>query len=496
MLARIATEGVGTTSCVFALLADRGDPRILAGYGHTDRLPLAGGVIPREDAPAEAEVLRTGHRLVIAHLGSTSLLPRGAAEAYREQGEAALLALPLINGDRCAGVMQLADSRTPRAFAGAHVAFAAFMARQAARFLSGDESWGEAPSNPGPAAGPLAPPSTAYAPPLLTDPGEDADLETARRSDSDVVAGVVAPSPAADTRRHARGTDTLGELQRQNRDLTRVIAAGLESATRLNADEVLRALVGQLAELTHVPVVDVSTVENDTLRALVSNESGQFDLEWEDVVIPLVRYPCSRRAVEGGESVGVTSLDDPLLDEPARYSLEKWGYQALLSMPLISTGRTIGLVELSDYVPRDFARNLALGRGLCGVAARALENSALRDQAERRSRILNELVEQGALGSRPSDIEGLQRHVAQRLRVAADAASCDIFRMTADGLRCVASLDRSGYDERPVGDFFDLHSYPTVVAAMNSHQTSSSRVPTTPSSVRASSASHWSLTSA
>ena len=105
MLARIATEGVGTTSCVFALLADRGDPRILAGYGHTDRLPLAGGDIPLEDAPAVAEVLRTGHRLVIADLGSTSLLPRGAAEAYREQGEAALLALPLIIGDRCAGVI-------------------------------------------------------------------------------------------------------------------------------------------------------------------------------------------------------------------------------------------------------------------------------------------------------------------------------------------------------------------------------------------------------
>ena len=61
--------------------------------------------------------------------------------------------------------------------------------------------------------------------------------------------------------------------------------------------------------------------------------------------------------------------------------------------------------------------------------------------------------------------------MAQRVRVAVGAASCDIFCMTADGLPCVASFDRSGYDERPVGDLLDLHSCPTVVAAMNSHQT-------------------------
>jgi len=122
-------------------------------------------------------------------------------------------------------------------------------------------------------------------------------------------------------------------------------------------------------------------------------------------------------------------------------------------------------------VPRAFGPDLELVRGLCGVAAHALENAALLEQAERRSRILNELMELGDLGSRPSDVEGLQRHVAERLQVAVDAANCDIFRVTGDGLRCVASFDRSGYDERSVGELLDLRSYPTVVAAMNSHQT-------------------------
>lgn len=602
VLAQVAAEGVGATSCVFALLVGEGRLRIVAGYGRAGGLSPADGVVLLEDAPAPAEVLRNGRRLVIADLTSTSLLARGAVEAYREQGEAALLALPLIVGGRHAGVMQLSDSRAPRAFTGANVAFAEFMARQAARLMAGDGQWPEedAPQDPRLAVDPPAAPSTARArneparapttvlhslaerlrrelgavacdvlrydrderaltlvaatesegetPPLegllypVDDAGGVADAlagDTVTLHDlaarnlagtpllrfeqngaqsaffvpvrlGDDVTGVLEvfsadPRRALDARELALveaatalaalalenaagettrrvgelddliaqllgGTNAIAGLQRRNRDLAQVIEAGNESAARQSADEVLRAVVERLAELTHAPVVDVYTVENDTLRALVSYDGGRFDLEWEDVVIPLVRYPCSRRAVEGGEMVTVASLDDPLLDEEARYSLEKWGYQALLSMPLVSAGRVIGLVELSDYVPRDFGPDLELVRGLCAVAANALENAALLEQAERRSRILNELVELGDLGSRPSAIEGLQRHVAERLQVAVDAANCDIFRVTADGLRCVASCDRSGYDERPVGDLLDLQSYPTVVTAMNGHQ--------------------------
>ena len=78
---------------------------------------------------------------MIADLTSTSLLGRDAAEAYRERGQEAVLVLPLLIGGRHAGVMQLSDARAPRPFTGADVAFAEFMARQAARVLAGDENW-------------------------------------------------------------------------------------------------------------------------------------------------------------------------------------------------------------------------------------------------------------------------------------------------------------------------------------------------------------------
>ena len=276
---------------------------------------------------------------------------------------------------------------------------------------------------------------------------------------------------AADLLAVALGSgDVIARLQRRNRDLGLVVEAGLEDTARLSTDEVLHAVVERLSDLTHTPVADIYAVEGDTLRGLVSYDSGRFDVEWDGVVLPLRRYPCSRRAVETGEIVIAATLDDPLLVGEGRYSLEKWGYQAQLSMPLVSRGHVLGVVELSDYQPRDFAEDLDLIRGLGQVAAHALENASLFEQVDRRNRILNELVELGSLASRTRDLDELVRSVAERILGAVDAANCDIYRVVDGVLRCVASFDRSGHDESVLGSAFDLERYPTTVEAMYNHQ--------------------------
>ena len=192
-------------------------------------------------------------------------------------------------------------------------------------------------------------------------------------------------------------------------------------------------------------------------------------MDWEGVVLPLHRCPCSRRAVETGEIAVAGTLDDPILSGDGRYSLEKWGYQSQLSLPLVSGGHVLGVVELSDYEPRDFAADLDLIRGLGQVAAHALENASLFEQVERRNRMLNELVELGTLVRQTRDATALTRTFAERLLAAVDAADCDIYRMRDGVLLCVASFDRSGHDDSVIGSEFDLDRYPTTVAAMRGH---------------------------
>ncbi len=262
----------------------------------------------------------------------------------------------------------------------------------------------------------------------------------------------------------------VSRLRRRNADLELVIEAGLEDITLLTTQDVLYAVSERLANISSAPVVDIYSLEGDTLRALVSYDGGRVDPEWEGVVIPLDRYPHSRRAIQTTEIGVVSSLDDLALTEDSRLSLEKWGYQAQLSMPLVAGGRVIGLVELSDYAPRDFSPDLELIRGLGQVAAHALENASLFEQAERRSRVLDDLADLALLSSRTRDIDALLGRIAERLLLALEAANCDVFQVCDDGLRCVASYDRSGLDEQQVGRLLDLETYPALVGAINRRQ--------------------------
>ncbi len=143
VLARVAAEGVGVTECRISLAEADGAFTVFTARSRT------GGGTPSEDEsspgaplPTVREVLHTGRRLVIADLSSTNLLERPDAEALRQRGDAAILAVPLAVDGRNSAVLELVESRVPRAFTGANVTFAEFMARQAARLLSDEEPAG------------------------------------------------------------------------------------------------------------------------------------------------------------------------------------------------------------------------------------------------------------------------------------------------------------------------------------------------------------------
>ena len=136
-LAHVAAEGVGVSECRVSLVDANGDFSLLIARSRTQR--SAGAARDEEEAgealPTVRQVLRTGRRLVISDLGSTNLLERSQATALRQRGDAAVLAVPVTVDGRIRAVLELVESRAQRAFNGANVAFAEFMARQAANLL-------------------------------------------------------------------------------------------------------------------------------------------------------------------------------------------------------------------------------------------------------------------------------------------------------------------------------------------------------------------------
>jgi excisionase family DNA binding protein len=297
---------------------------------------------------------------------------------------------------------------------------------------------------------------------LLSATGSDAEALRAAIPAMEATADLVAAA--------LREADEAARLERRARDLDLLSETWRMDIAGMDLDKVLRMVAQRLAVATGSPIAEVYVIEGDSARALVSYDGGRWDEAWEDVVLPLARYPTNRQALASGSAVLICSLEDAHLDPEARLSLEKWGYQSHLCLPLLSGGRAIGILELYDYVPHDFGPDLELVRGLAQVATHALAWERLTEQVRHRDGSLDELLEIGRICAAASDPDSLARQVAERLRSAVDAGSCDIFRVTTEGVRCVASHDRSGSDEEAVGRVLDLALYPTTVAATNAHE--------------------------
>jgi diguanylate cyclase (GGDEF)-like protein/excisionase family DNA binding protein len=258
-------------------------------------------------------------------------------------------------------------------------------------------------------------------------------------------------------------------LDRRAQDLAHVLDAGIEDGALLNYDAVLRSATRRMSELTRAPVADIYAVEGGVLRALVSYDNGRFDADWEGVAVPLARYPCSSRAVQTGQISGVVSLDDPVLTPEARFSLEKWGYQSQLSVPLMAGGRIVGLAELSDYVPRDFGEDLDLIRGLAQAAAGALENARLFEGLERRDRASRDLLELEASAASSPDAHSLFSCVAHLLLVSLGAERCEIFHTAGDRLHSLLVYE-AGRGEVEPGPVLSSHDYPFTAAALEARE--------------------------
>ena len=205
-LARVAAEGVGVTECRISVASAGSDFVVLTARSRIGGGPSEEASPPERPVAHSREVLRSGRRLVISDLAATNLLERADAELLRQRGDNAVLAVPMATTGPARAVLELVESRFPRAFSGANVAFAEFIARQARRLVSDetrDDSVDLAPELPssvvetGPPELPAAP-GVATLDGMVTGPGRP------RRA---TASAPVTLAPFADGRGVARALD-------------------------------------------------------------------------------------------------------------------------------------------------------------------------------------------------------------------------------------------------------------------------------------------------
>jgi diguanylate cyclase (GGDEF)-like protein len=156
-------------------------------------------------------------------------------------------------------------------------------------------------------------------------------------------------------------------------------------SSTLDLDEILREFSERAAELTGATAAEISSWErdDDALVMLVEYLEGKDEITvGGGQVYPLTEYPLTRRVLET-QAPGQVRVSDLTADPAERELLARRGQAALLMLPLVARGETIGLMEIIDERDREFDTfDIEFCRALCDVVATALRNARLYAQVE------------------------------------------------------------------------------------------------------------------
>lgn len=213
-------------------------------------------------------------------------------------------------------------------------------------------------------------------------------------TDEDVELVGLLAGPVAVAVRNAR----LFRLQQeQNRYLASLLDTGRAITTSITLEDSLARICRTAAEAleTQECVIYEYDPARDAIICRAFHSDGPTPpLLDEAGVYPLSEYPSDRRILEEGEVVQ-EALDDAGLPEDVRASMERWGEQACLSVPLIVEGEPLGILALIETAGRrvfDDAE-VELARALGEQAATALRHARLYRRGERQNRRLAALLE-------------------------------------------------------------------------------------------------------
>jgi diguanylate cyclase (GGDEF)-like protein len=151
-------------------------------------------------------------------------------------------------------------------------------------------------------------------------------------------------------------------------------------SSTLELSEVLRAFTNQATELTGATAAEISfwDHERDELVMLVEFLEGANEITEEGgQIYRLADFPATKQVLETQEPIQIRVSNES--DDPAeRALLAARGQGALLMLPLICGGETVGMMEIVDQTDRAFdAADVDFCQALCNVVAPAVQNAML-----------------------------------------------------------------------------------------------------------------------
>jgi len=182
-----------------------------------------------------------------------------------------------------------------------------------------------------------------------------------------------------------------GTPDRDRRELEVLHRVAVALSESLSISDVLFALTRELVlgvERACECAISLWDEPRDLLiDAAAYTENGPPAWPRGQVENPLSDYPATRKLLRRGRGWGEYRMTDPDISANDREVLDIWGWRAMIEMPLVVEGRSVGLIEVADYHSsrRWSRRDIAFCQTIASQAAMAVRNAQLYENLQQRA---------------------------------------------------------------------------------------------------------------
>ena len=250
----------------------------------------------------------------------------------------------------------------------------------------------------------------------------------------------------------ARNRELTGALDRETAtaEILRVI-----SSSPTDIQPVLDAVAERAGRLCDSPYANVLLAEGDQLKVMSVYSTEPGPAPDRGNFVPISRSYVNGRAILDRAVVHVPDVL-PLLDTEypdIRRNQHKFGFRAVLVVPLLREGKAVGTIFLWRREPGPFSNDqVALLKTFADQAVIAIENVRLFNELQARNRELTESLEQQTatgeilrvISSSPTDLAPVFDAVAKSVSRLCDAPDVVIVRAEGGSMRFATSVGPFG----------------------------------------------------
>ena len=339
VLDSVAREVVDTFDAHYCVIWEYVEDRDMlverAGFGVDDDYSVDDDFILLDERPKEREILFSP--VPVVETVSDPLLDAESRESMERWGEKTCLSLPLRFGGATLGVLVVCETERERRFSEEEMELARGLANQASAAVHNARVYRDL---------------------------EERNVELVAR---------------------ARRERLLNELS-------------LELGASLDPRKVLDSACSRICTILDATGCEIWAHHDDgTIECLAAWVAGEAVEEWIGRRLPLADWAVTRMALEEGETLVVTSLDDPRLGDEERAVMREWDQRSAIATPLRARGRILGTLEVTqagrerDFTPEEVATAEACAR----LTAPAIDNATLYEGQADHARRLQSLLEAG-----------------------------------------------------------------------------------------------------